>query len=132
MQSHTIGGTVLMLMCGVLFAGNASAITVETWTSFDLPFQQVYVLGVLDAWLNLEQTRTEGAKTAGVPESQVRPSVISRLVNCMSKRYTFEQVDKMVGNYVAQHLHEQKHLGMASVIWTAVNEACNKPEQKGK
>jgi hypothetical protein len=122
---------VLILLCGVLFTGNAAAITMEQWTTFDLPYQQVYVLGVLDAWMNLEQSRVEGAKTAGVPESQVRPSVISRIVNCISKRYTFTQMDTIVGNYVAQHLHEQKHVGMASAIWAAMNEACNRPEQKG-
>jgi hypothetical protein len=49
-----------MMLCGVLLAGHASAITLEVWTTFDQPYQQVYVLGVLDAWMNLEQTRIEG------------------------------------------------------------------------
>jgi hypothetical protein len=46
-----------MMMCGVLLAGSASAVTIDQWTTFDLPYQKVSVLGVVDAWLNLEQSR---------------------------------------------------------------------------
>jgi hypothetical protein len=41
-------------------------------------------------------------------------------------------MDTIVGNDVAQHLHEQKQVGRASVVWAAMNEACTQPEQKGQ
>ena len=121
-----------MLVCAVLLAGTTSAMTVEQWTTFDRPYQQVYALGVPDARMNLEQTHVEGAKTAGVPAVKVQPSVITRIVNCIAKRYSFTQMGTIVGNYVAQHLHEQKQVGMASAVWAAMNGACNTPEPKGK
>ena len=40
---------VLTMMCGVLLAGHASAITMDQWTTVDLPYQQVFVLDVLYA-----------------------------------------------------------------------------------
>jgi hypothetical protein len=49
MRTHVAGRTVLLLMCGVLFAEKAAAITTGQWTGCNQPHQQVYVLGVLDA-----------------------------------------------------------------------------------
>ena len=62
------------MLCGVLLAGHASAIAMEVWTTFDQPYQQVYVLGVLDAWMNLEQTHIEGREDRRGSQSE-RPTL---------------------------------------------------------
>jgi hypothetical protein len=114
----------LILLCGVLFAGHATALTGHEWKALSPTSRTVYVLGVMDAWGMLDMAVKANSQPEGIL------SMVTKLIRCAEQGMNYGQVIAIVENYIEGH-PSQWHHEMAGLIWVAMNGACTPPETKG-
>ena len=120
-----MGRVGLILLWGVLFAGQATALTGAEWKALSPTSRAVYVLGVMDAWRMLDLA----VKAHSPPEGIA--SMFTKLIRCVEQGMSYGQVISIVGKYIEGN-PSQWHYDMAGLIWAAMNGACTQPEQKGR
>jgi hypothetical protein len=125
MLSHMRGRIVLSLICGVLFSGHAGAVTGHEWIQWSAHCRTTYVMGVTDTWQNVETVRRAGNR------QEEGSSIFTPLIDCMRQRMTYIQITAIVNRYLENNPAEW-HYDMASLVWTAMNEACTPTGEKGK
>jgi hypothetical protein len=135
LAGHTEGRlmrrTGLLTLCGVLLAVEVSAITGREWKQWSPEGRTTYVMGVTDAWQNVETVRRASNRAAADNAPHEAPSIFTPLINCMRQRMTYIQITATVDKYLENN-PSQWHYDMASLVWTAMNEACTAIEQQGK
>jgi Ssp1 endopeptidase immunity protein Rap1a len=121
----------LLTLWGVLLAVEVSAIIGHEWKQWSLEGRTTYVMGVTDTWQNVETVRRAGNRPAADNEPHEASSIFTPLINCMRQRMTYIQITATVDKYLENN-PSQWHYDMASLVWTAMNEACTAMEEKGK
>ena len=115
----------LIMLCGVLFAGHATALTGAEWKALSPTSRAVYVLGVMDAWRMLDLAVKANSPPEGIA------SMFTKLIRCAEQGMSYGQVISIIEHYIEGH-PSQWHHEMAGLIWVAMNGACTPPEQKGR
>jgi hypothetical protein len=120
-----MGRVGLLVLCGVLFAGNATAMTGNEWKALSPTSRTAYVLGVMDAWGMLDMAVKATIQPEGIS------SMFTKLIRCAEKGMSYGQVISIVEKYIEGH-PSQWHHDMAGLIWVAMNGACAQLEKKGQ
>jgi hypothetical protein len=109
----------LMMMVCLLFAADARAISGNDWKQLRLREQQIYVMGVIDTWMNLE--RLEALSLVQAPSPAVAHQ--AQAVNCVRQGVTYEQAAAIVQKYMENN-PSNWHYAMPSLVWSALSAAC--------
>lgn len=104
------------LLAITLIRSEASAMNGNRWMRLSEATQDLYVAGVMDAWEHVTAI------------SKTNPEIANfvRIVSCASDRgMTYGQIAAIVKKYMKDNPAEW-HYTMASLVWTAMNDACGK------
>lgn len=110
---------ILVMSCSLYYAQSALAIDGNHWNQLPNDRQNAYVMGVVDAWQNI-------IGYCGAPQGACFPvkGMFEPIVSCTSNR-PYGQITAMVEKYMKDH-PEGWHYDMASIIWTALSQACKR------
>ena len=109
----------LMIGCLLFAVDGNGAMSGNDWKQLRLGEQQAYVWGVVDTWTNF----TQAIEPSGKPSSSEVLKMFTDLTRCVRKGLTYGQMVAIVQKYMENN-PSQWHFAMASLVWTAIDEAC--------
>jgi len=110
---------ILLVLFSLYYAQSALAIDGNDWNKLPNDNQHAYTVGVIDAWQNI-------IGYCGAPQTACFPikGMFESIVSCTSNR-PYGQIAAIVAKYMKDH-PEGWHYDMASIIFTALSQACKK------
>src|SRR5438046_1828691 len=122
MLFHRFALAIMIIVLLILPAYSAQT-TGNTWRQLSRESRDGYVWGVVDNW---HAINTVAEKTSEIKKVQI-PGTIAlhfiELSECLNKGMTYGQVSAIVYKYVEANPSLWNY-PMTSLVWTAVNEAC--------